>query len=196
MNENWNALSKFIIDRRSIKPNDFTGETVPDEIIVKLLELANWAPTHGYTEPWRFTIITGDGLARLGEFYANLDQPNQQAKDFNQLRYDRFRNRPMNCSHVIGIGMVPGTNPKIPELEELCATAMAVQNFWLGLEPLGLAGYWSTGTLAFTDEMRAFLGFSEGAKSLGLFYIGKPSIPHPKGRRLTPIGEKLNWMKS
>ncbi len=195
MNEHIHHLKEIIANRRTIKPDQMTGERVDDHLINQILESANWAPTHGYTEPWRFTVFAEDGLATLGDFIANLDQPNSNAEEFNQIRFDRLRNRPLKCSHVIGIGMQRGTNEKIPEIEEICSVAMAVQNMWLTCHTLGLGGYWSTGSMAFTDEMRNFFGLPETAKSLGLFYIGKLGITHPKGRRLSSIEEKLSWIR-
>ncbi len=196
MNESVSQLQQILSNRRTVKPDHYTGEKVNDALIRQILEMANWAPTHGYTEPWRFTIFAEDGLARLGDFMARLDQPDQDAEDFNSTRFDRLRNRPLNCSHVIGIGMKRGNNPKVPEVEEICSVAMAVQNMWLMAHTLGLGAYWSTGELAFTDEMRDFFGLSGEDRSLGLFYIGKPASPNPKGRRLSSIHDKVSWIRA
>lgn len=196
MNEHLHHLTDIIENRRTIKPDQYTGERVNDALIEEILSAANWAPTHGYTEPWRFSVFTEDGLATLGEFMANLDQPDHNAEDFNQKRYDRLRNRPLKCSHVIGIGMKRGSNPKVPEVEEICSVAAAVQNMWLTAHALGFGAYWSTGAMAFMDEMRDFFGLSGEDRSLGLFYIGKPAITHPKGRRLSGIEEKVRWVRS
>ena len=44
--------------RRSIFPKNYLPEeSVSEENIWKILEAANWAPTHGKTEPWRFVVI-------------------------------------------------------------------------------------------------------------------------------------------
>ncbi|WP_417610139.1 nitroreductase [Owenweeksia hongkongensis] len=195
MNEHLKFLKEIIAERRTIKPDQFTGEKVDDLIIQQVLDAANWAPTHGYTEPWRFTVFTEDGLATLGDFLANYDQPNRDVEDFNQVRYDRLRNSPLKCSHVIGIGMKRGNNPKIPEIEEICATAMAVQNMWLTAHALGLGSYWSTGAKAFTPEMRDLFGLGENDLSLGLFFIGKPAIPNPRGRRISKVEDKTTWVR-
>lgn len=195
MNDHLIHLKDIIENRRTIKPDQYTGERVSDAITEDILASANWAPTHGYTEPWRFSVFTEDGLATLGEFLANLDQPDQKVEDFNQMRYDRLRNTPLKCSHVIGIGMKRGGNPKIPKVEEICSVAMAVQNMWLTAHAHGLGSYWSTGAMAFTDEMRDFFGLSGEDISLGLFYIGKPAVVHPTGRRLSGIEEKVRWVR-
>ena len=192
----YTHLQDIIANRRTVKPENFTGEQIPDEDVIKILASANWAPTHGYTEPWRFTVFTGDGLATLGNFLADLDQPDRTAEDFNQMKYDRSRNRPMMASHVIGIGMKRGDNPKIPEIEEVAAVAMAVQNIWLSTHDMGYGGYWSTGALAFKEETRDFLGLGEGDKALGFFYLGKPLKESMPGRRLSPVEAKVQWVRS
>lgn len=31
-------------------------------VLEQMLEAANWAPTHGRTEPWRFVVLGADAL--------------------------------------------------------------------------------------------------------------------------------------
>jgi len=45
-------LEETISTRRSLFPKQMNGQTVPTDVIEKMLELANWAPTHRNTEPW------------------------------------------------------------------------------------------------------------------------------------------------
>lgn len=193
MNDALTYLKKIIAERRTVKPDTFTGDLIDDHFINQILEQANWAPTHGYTEPWRFVVYKGDALKKLGLFLADYNQPDKEAEDFNAVRYERLAKRPTLASHVIGIAMKPGSNPKIPEIEEVSAVSMAVQNMWLMSHALGLAGYWSTGSVAFSDELRAFMGFDESHQSLGLFYLGKPGKPNPSGRRISDISTKVRW---
>ena len=48
-----NATAALIRQRRSIFPKDFSAEhRLPLNVIEEMLEAANWAPTHGKTEPW------------------------------------------------------------------------------------------------------------------------------------------------
>ena len=64
--------SELIRNRRSIYPAQYTGESIKDPIIEEMLENARWAPTHKFTEPWRFRVYKGEGIAKLAEFQANL----------------------------------------------------------------------------------------------------------------------------
>jgi nitroreductase len=186
-------LQDIIASRRSIKPDAYTGETLDQALIEQILASANWAPTHGYTEPWRFVVYTGEALKRLGLFLAGHNQPNPQDPEFNQLRFDRLAHRPQQASHVIAIAMLPGTNPKIPDIEEVSAVSMAVQNMWLTAHALNVGSYWSTGKVGFSDELRDFIGLAAPHQSMGLFYIGKPAKENPVGRRVSGIETKVRW---
>ncbi len=53
-------LQKAVKNRRTIYPKMFNGQQVPENVIDKMLELANWAPNHKNTEPWRFKVYAGN----------------------------------------------------------------------------------------------------------------------------------------
>jgi nitroreductase len=187
-----NMIQDDIATRRTVKPDRYTGEIVSDELIWKMLEAANWAPTHGHTEPWRFVVFGGEKKIQLLEFLNGLDD---SLHGPNVVRNEKRAQSFAQTSHIISIVCKRGSNPKIPELEELLATAMAVQNMWLVASNLGLGSYWSTGGLAYLPELTSFLGFdAEVDKALGFFYIGMPITGLPQGKRLSPIEDKVRWV--
>ncbi len=51
-----------IYGRRSIRR--FRSEPVPDSLIKKILDAARWAPSEGNVQPWRFVVVTDEGLRR------------------------------------------------------------------------------------------------------------------------------------
>ena len=58
--------SHLIRTRRSIFPKDFSEtKKVPLDVIKDILASANWAPTHGKTEPWRFCVIGPETMKKL-----------------------------------------------------------------------------------------------------------------------------------
>jgi len=59
----WNIIK----NRRSIDPELYTGEAIEKIKIEALLEAANWAPTHGFTEPWRFIVYDKNSVSSFGE---------------------------------------------------------------------------------------------------------------------------------
>ncbi len=62
------AANALIRRRRSIKPQAMDQRPVDPRHLAAILENANWAPTHGMTEPWRFFVFTGAGRERLAAF--------------------------------------------------------------------------------------------------------------------------------
>jgi len=184
-------IFKNIVERRTVKPDRYTGNRVADSKIGKMLEAAHWAPTHGHTEPWRFVVFTGEGKNKLFGF---LKQWHLEVGD-NELKIEKTRKRIFSASHIIAIGMQRGDNPKIPEIEELLAVATAVQNMWLMAHAQNLGAYWSTGARAFTSKMRTFLGWGENDKSLGFLYVGEKSGAEMSGHRLSKIEEHVEWVR-
>lgn len=176
-------LSDIIRNRRSIKPEQFNSDPIDEETITALLENAKWAPTHGLTQPWRFTVFAGDGLTKLSDFQCETYKKLTAKDKFNQKVYDKLKARPFLASAVIAIGMKRQQSKKIPEIEEVQAVACAVQNMFLTATAMGIAAYWTTGGLTYKDEMKTFIGLEKGDKSLGLFYLGNYDGEMPTSER-------------
>src|SRR5689334_23319275 len=111
-------LNKLVRERRSVFPEQYTGETVDDSIVTQMLENANWAPTHKLTEPWRFVVYTGEGLKQLAllqaEFYKKVTQADNS---FKEERYQNLQKKPMQSSHIIVVGMKRDPKKSLPEVE-------------------------------------------------------------------------------
>ena len=58
-----------IKNRRSMGLSRLGDQPVPRELIEQMLEAANWAPSHGDTQPWRFTVFAGEGRAQLADLF-------------------------------------------------------------------------------------------------------------------------------
>jgi len=183
-----------ILNRRTIKPEQCTDESIPDEDIWKILEAANWAPTHGYTEPWRFVVFTGESKHTFSKAHAEMYKKACTNESFKQVGYDKLINRANHTSHIIVYVNKRGVNPKIPAIEELQSTAMAVQNITLVAASMGYAGYIHSGARTYSDEMKSYLGFGEEDQVLGVLYLGVPNDEEKApGRRITPIQDKVVW---
>ncbi len=185
-------VNQIIRNRRSIYTNMFSGESVDDQIIHQMLENANWAPTHKLTEPWRFTVFKGEGLKRLAEFQSDLYKQRSLAENsYSEEKFEKLKSKPMECSHIIAIGME--RHEVVPEIEEVCAVACAVQNMWLTASAYGVGCYWSTGGVTFYEEAKPFFGLNDNDKLLGFLFIGMPkSDKWPQGRRKA-IEDKTVW---
>lgn len=194
MNFNTEEVNQLIRVRRSVFPKDYTGDRVDNEIVKQMLENANWAPTHKFTEPWRFVIFTGDGLKKLAHFQAECYKEVTTAKGtFREDRYISLSTIPVS-SHVIAIGMKRDESKGLPEVEEIGAVFCAVQNMYLTATAYGVGCYLSTGGITFFEEAKPFFGLGSEDKLLGFLHIGIPKGSMPNGRR-KPIEEKTKWVK-
>lgn len=184
-------INSLIQNRRSTFISQFVaGKRIPDEIIWQALENANRAPTHKLTEPWRFTVFSGDGLQKMAAFQAALYKA--ESDKIKQDKYEKLLSNPLQCSHVIAVGMKRSN--KVPEIEEIEAVACAVQNIYLTITAYGVGGYFSTGGITYYDEARSFFGLGEHDKLLGFFYIGYVATPSLQSKR-QPVKDKVRWIE-
>lgn len=187
------GLIELMKSRRNIKPIFFSEERIDDQIINQMLEVANWAPTHGHTEPWRFVVFTDNALKAFGEFQAELYKEKTITSEFQQKKYDKLKAIPQMASHCIAVVCKKGTKEKIPMLEEIAATSCAVQNILLLAAAENIGVHWGSGGVCYWQETKAYLGFQEQDQVLGLLYLGYAKEEWPEGRRVTTIDAKVNW---
>ncbi|HQS22860.1 MAG: nitroreductase [Sphingobacteriia bacterium 24-36-13] len=196
MKEKYNVeeLNKIMLHRRSIYPYQYEkGKPIPDEIIWQILENANRAPNHKQTEPWRFTVFTGEGLLYFGELQAAIYK--QYSGDlFNEDRHKKLIAYPLMSSHVIAIGMKRNETNKLPEIEEIEAVACAVQNMFLTVTAYGLGSYWTTAGITYFEDAKLYFDLDKKDKLLGFFYIGYVAKPLISPSKRNPIHEKVKWI--
>ncbi|TDH71742.1 hypothetical protein CCR75_002188 [Bremia lactucae] len=193
----WTAEA-LIAERRSIFPTDYDSDKkVPRDVLKKMLTAANWAPTHGRTEPWRFVVFEAlEKRLELGQLMATWYRTNVPANKFLQSKYNKMISNCSVSSYVIAICLKRQKSGKIPEWEELCAVACAVQNMHLVATTHGVAAYWSSGPpITLAQEMKDYLQLEAKDKCIGLFYVGMPKedAKVPKGTR-KPIEDKVTWV--
>lgn len=192
---NTEEFNKLIKTRRSIFPALYSGKVVDDEIISQMLENANWAPSHKFTEPWRFTVFKGEGLKKLGRVQSEVYRKVTEADGtFKQHKFENLRDKPLSASHVIVIGMHRDPKNSVPEVEEIAAVACAVQNMYLTAAAYGVGCYWGTGGITYFDEAKAQFDLAPEDRLMGFFYVGSPAKwPEPSKRKA--IEEKVSWVK-
>lgn len=184
-------LLNVLATRRSFGLKELASEPIKLALVEQLLEAANWAPSHGKTEPWRFVVFSGDARRIVGEAFGaafrqlNPDAPPDSAAERKQ------RERVWQAPVWIALGMCP--DPKRPEWEELIAVGSAVQNMHLMAGALGLAAKWTSGACALHQHVAQVVGFAPATQLLGFFYVGRPAGAWPEGRR-RPLADKVRWV--
>ena len=186
------AFDNIIQNRRSIKPSQFCDRKVDDAIVWKMLKNANWAPTHGMTEPWRFFVFSGMAKNEFGGYLAKLYAKVTPAENQKPSKAEKLKSNAEQSSHLIVIAMKRQASKKIPEIEEIEAVACAVQNLHLTATAHKVAGYWSSGKAICNDQLREHLGLDCDDRVLGLFYVGYTDEAWPDSSRST-IESKVVW---
>ena len=194
MRHNLSDTNELIRDRRTIAPEKYSSRKVHREVVEEVLRNGTWAPSHGMTQPWRFKVFMGDGLEVIGEKMPHWYKNFVSEAKFSQTKYDKLQARSERCSVIIAISMVPDPNGRIKELEEIEAVACAVQNMYLTCTAHGIGALYSTPGFIYTQEVEDFLGFEDGAKCLGLFYMGYPEGEWPKSHR-KPLEYVTKWVE-
>jgi nitroreductase len=192
MENTFHAISTIIKDRRSVKPVAMNGHKIPNGQIAALLELADWAPTHGLTEPWRFIVY--ENPPKFCAQHAELYKQSNPGDSFDAANYNRLFHQGDKASHVVITIMKRGSLPKIPAFEEIAAASCAIQNMLLGATALNIASFWSTGGMALKPEMKSFFQYGEDDHVMGVLYFGYVD-EHPEGKRSVPLEEKISWIQ-
>ncbi|MFM1931122.1 MAG: hypothetical protein RL226_425 [Bacteroidota bacterium] len=193
MRYNLSEINEVIRNRRSVKPESYSGRKVHKEIVQNILTNATWAPTHGMTQPWRFKVFMEEGLNKLSEFLPALYKELTPEDKFSQKKYETFQNRPKMVSVIIAICMERDKDGLIREVEEIEAVACAVQNMALTSTAYGLGSFWATPPMIYHEKMNAFLGIGPEDKCLGLFFMGYTEQEWPKAHR-KPLEYVTEWI--
>jgi nitroreductase len=139
----------------------FSPEPLPLEELEELLELAEWAPNHNLTVPWRFRVVGPATLARLKD----------AAGPEGAAKLDR-------CPTLIVVSAELSGEP-VQDEEDLHATAVAAYIVLLAAHARGLAGYWRTPGLLRGEEGRAAVGLPAAERFVGLLHLGHPRQERP-----------------
>lgn len=194
MENKFEIFAEIAKTRRTVKPAKMNGKLVPDDHVRQLLELADWAPTHKHTEPWRFIVYSGNKAREFVSNHAELYRKNTPVDKFKNEKYEKILGNGNNLSHLIVCIMKRDAEKRVPEIEEISATAAAIQNILLGATSLDIANFWSTGGMTHTDAMKEFLGLNVDDNVMGLIYLGY-SDSNYEGKRIIPLEEKIKWVR-
>lgn len=143
----------------------FAPEPLTREQLDELLELANWAPNHNLTVPWRFRVVGPNTLERLKA----VAGPEGAAK------LDRCPTLVVVSARLSG--------DAIQDEEDLHATAVASYIVLLAAHAHGLAGYWRTPALLRAEGGRAAAGIPASERVVGLLHLGHARQARPAPER-------------
>jgi nitroreductase len=179
-----------IYARRSL--GKVKSEPVPRNVIERLLGAAVQAPNHYNVRPWRFVVLTGAGLSRLGDVMADVLQ--RRFPDLEESALQKERSKPLRAPLIIAVGADEPKEPRVKDVENICAAAAAAENILLAAQDLGLAGYWRTGDAALDEDVKGFLGLNQAQHLIGFLYLGYPAgEPDPQER--PGFEDRTTWIE-
>ena len=196
MSNRVEEIKAIIEQRRSIRPQQYSSKKISDNILGEILEVAKWAPTHHYTQPWFFTVFTGNEVEKLAAFQSELYKNTCGESQFNPRKFESLSNQPLSASAIIGIGLKTDGQEKNPIVEEIASVSMAVQNMMLLATAFGIGSYWNSGGVTYLEETKSFMGLEEHDGFLGFLYLGYPEKNWPAKTARKPKEQYTNWVKT
>ena len=183
-------ISDIIKIRRAVYPRHFQDGNIKRNDILEILENANFAPTHKLTQPWFFKIYFSDSKVHL---LKELIKAFKKSEKYSKIKEKKIIQNFSKSSHIITIILDRSVDKKIPEWEEIAATAMAVQNMWLTCADKKIGCYWSSPN--YMKNISEFLNLKKNQRTLGFFYLGKFDHKNlPISKRISFL-KKIEWVK-
>jgi nitroreductase len=192
MRHNVSEIEAVIRDRRTVPPEQYSDRKVHREIVEQILTNATWAPNHGLTQPWRFTVFMGGSQKKMAAVMADLYR-DTAGQDASEARAQKLEARGEKASVIIILGLDHDAAGRFPEWEDRAALAAAVQNMYLTATAQGLGALWSTPAFIASQGMRELMAWGDQVQCAGVFYLGYPVGDWPKGHR-KPLEYVTRWV--
>lgn len=141
-----------------------------DSDLAEIFSAASRAPDHGRLRPWRFLLVRGDALVKLGDLFASAAK--QRDPDLSEDDCQRFRQQPLRAPLILIVIARLESHPKVPMIEQQISAACAAHGAMLAAEALGYAGIWRTGVNAFDQRVHSGLGLVHNEEISGFLYLG------------------------
>lgn len=152
------------------------AEPAPDDAQLQaMLQAAVRAPDHGRLAPWRFLVLRGAARELLAD--AMAADLREKRPDAPEDEIAMARNKPLRSPLLVVAAAVVREHPKVPALEQITATAAAVQNLWIQAHAMGFGMMWKTGPAAYSTRVKAALGLDAGDTIVGILHLGTPAAP-------------------
>ncbi|MFC3749124.1 nitroreductase [Paenibacillus sp. GCM10012306] len=175
-------VAQAIRERRSIR--QYKSTPVPQELLLSLMNTANWAPNHALREPWRFIQYKGAARETFTEAVLGA-MSHEERQKYELQRRKEYMTIPV---HLI---VVMQEDPRDKQwTEDFGAVCSWIQSFQLAAWEQGLGVVWKTNPYMFAPYFREAVGVAPGEKIVGVLHIGYPEVIPPAKPR-TPAETRL-----
>ena len=187
------AVYRAIHERRDMR--HFSGGTVADDLLQRLLSAAHHAPSVGFMQPWRFIRIRSRPL-REG-VHALVEQERVLTAQALGEREDEFMKLKvqgvLDAAELLVVALPPGREAHVfgrrtlPEMD-LASAACAIQNLWLAARAEGLGMGWVS--IFCPVKLGALLNLPEGSKPIAILCLGPVHAFYDQ-----PMLQAENWAR-
>jgi nitroreductase len=180
----------FLLTRRS-RPAKTLAPPAPDrDQVMRLVQAAARCPDHGKLEPWRFLVLTGDALPRLGALIREIGAGRGETPEAIDKLALGFERAPM----IVAVISAPKPSDKVPASEQLLSSGAVC----LGLLNAALAAGWGANWLSgwpATDQgfLGRGLGLAAHEQVAGFVHIGSETVVPPERPR-PDIAALTSWI--
>jgi len=181
-----NEVLKTISERRSVR--SYQKRKIPREIIMKIIEAGNQAPSGMNSQPWRFVVVEDEAFRKrlLETAIPNAKRLLEDVKEMNPERYRLIMRRYEEMEDPIyysapAIIFVVGRGAYAD-----LSCPLACQNMMLAARSMGIGSCWVYfGSLVTGDEeIRKALELRNDEKIFGPIVFGYPErFPEPPDKR-------------
>jgi nitroreductase len=158
-------LTRAVRLRTSAAP--ITDHAPDDAELAAAVALAAHGPDHAALRPWRLVLLRGADRERLGAAMVAgfADEPGSTAAA-------RTAAKPLRAPLLVGVVARITPHPKVPEWEQIAATAAFVATLELVLFDAGYTAMWRTGPPATLPQVHALMGVGPDELLMGWLYVG------------------------
>jgi 5,6-dimethylbenzimidazole synthase len=189
-----NAIYRVMRARRDVR--QFRPDPIPFEVLGRILEMAHYAPSVGFMQPWNFILITSLDIRRQIKqlFLERNEQESAKIEDsqrkhlYDHLKLEGIMEAPLNlavtCDHrrdspfVLGRGPMPQT--------DLYSTCLAIENIWLAARAEGVGIGWVS--ILDPQAVANILQLPSGVELVAYLCVG-----YPIEFRARPMLEEVGW---
>lgn len=169
------AVYRAIYERRDMR--HFSGGSVPDDQLQRLLQAAHHAPSVGLMQPWRFIRVRSQHLRQT--LHALVEQERVLTAKALDAREDEFMKLKvqgiLDAAEVLVVAMPPGREQHIfgrrtlPEMD-MASAACAIQNLWLAARAEGLGMGWVS--MFCPLQLAKLLQMPDGSQPIAILCLG------------------------
>ncbi len=168
MNQKINAITDFMLKRRSVLIKNMTEPGPSAEELETLLTIATRVPDHRKLEPWRLLILQGEARREFGETLARVKA---EKEAMQEIQVDIEKQCFMRAPLVIVVVASP-VEHKTPDEEQILSAGAVCQNINIAAGSLGYASQWVTGWSCLDPDALQAVGLTEDEFIAGYLYIG------------------------